>query len=103
MADPEVLVTAVEVRIDSRVAATVDAVDVGGGSQVVTVDGVPEERIHPSSRVFHVRFISPDRMLPDELREVDDYDLAVKLGVAYAEKLSEHADRLASLAQDLKV
>jgi hypothetical protein len=103
MADPEVLITAVEVRIDGRVAATVDAVDVGGGSQTVTVDGVPEERIHPSSRVFHVRFISPDRMLPDELREVDDYDLAVKLGVAYAEKLAEHADRLASLAQDLKV
>jgi hypothetical protein len=103
MAEPEIVITAADIRVDGRVAATVDAVDVGGGSQTVTVDGVPEERIHPKSRVFHVRFISPDRMLPDELREVDDYDLAVKLGVAYAEKLSEHADRLASLAQDLKV
>lgn len=103
MADPEVLITSAEILVDGRQAAIVEAVNVGGGSQIVTVDGVPEERIHPSSRVFHVRFISPDRMLPDELREVDDYDLAVKLGVTYAEKLAEHAGRLAEFAQDLKV
>jgi hypothetical protein len=88
---------------DGRLAATIDVVEVGGGSQVVTVDGVPEERVHPLSRVYHVRFQSPDRVIPDELREVPSYDDAVGLGVAYAAKLDEHADRISALADDLKV
>jgi len=88
---------------DGRVAATVDLVEVGGGSQTVTVDGVPEERVHPGSTVYHVRFISPDRMMPDELREAATYGDAIALGEAYAARLAEHAERIASLATDLRV
>lgn len=104
MADPTVVITGAQVLAgDGRVTATVDLVDVGGGSQVVTVDGVPEERIHAAGRVFHVRLMSPDRMVPDQLREVGTYEDAVELGVAYARKLAVHADRIAALADDLKV
>ena len=101
---PLVVITGAHVYTpDGRSAATVDLVDVGGGSQIVTVDGVPEERVHPTSRVFHVRFLSPDRFIPDELREAASYDDAIALAVAYARKLAEHADRVAALAADLKV
>lgn len=104
MADPTVVITSARVETPAGVtAATLDLVDVGGGSQVVTVDGTPEERVHPSSRVFHVRLISPDRMLPDQLHETSGYEEAVELAVRYAERLAEHADRIAGLAEDLKV
>ena len=88
---------------DGRRAATIDRVPVGGGSQVVTVDGIPEERIHPSGEAFHVRLLSPDRMIPDELRAVGSYDEAVALAESYAAKLDAHATTLASLAADLQV
>ena len=88
---------------DGRLAATIDLVEVGGGSQTVTVDGTPEERVHPHSTVFHVRLISPDRMLPDELREVASYEDACDLAERYAAKLDEHAKRVAELAGDLRV
>ena len=102
--DPVVSITGARVDCaDGRPAATIDLVEVGGGSQVVTVDGTPEPRIHPSKRVFHVRLLSPDRMLPDDLREVDDYDSAITLGTAYARKLDKHAEQLAQLTDDLKV
>jgi hypothetical protein len=97
------ITSAVVLAPDGRQAATIDRVPVGGGSQVVTVDGVPEERVHPASTSFHVRLLSPDRMLPDELRAVDSYDEAVALGELYASKLDAHASALASLAVDLKV
>lgn len=104
MADPTVVITGAQVLArDGRVAATIDAVDVGGGSQVVTVDGVPEERVHSLSRRFHVRLLSPDRMIPDELREVSSYEDAVALGQAYAVKLADHAEQIAALAEDLRV
>lgn len=104
MSASSVVITSARVDCaDGRTAATIDLVEVGGGSQTVTVDGVPEERIHPLHQAFHVRLISPDRMLPDELREVADYDAAVALGQAYAAKLAAHAEALASLATDLKV
>lgn len=106
MAAAKPAVTITSARIDSvggRTAATVEWVPVGGGSQTVTVDGVAEERVHPSSTVYHVRFLSPDRMVPDELRAVDSYEEAVKLGCAYAAKLDEHARRVDELAGDLKV
>jgi hypothetical protein len=93
-------------RIDTpsgRQAAFIELVEVGGGEQVVTVDGNPEVRVHPSSQVFHVRFISPDRMVPDVLREADSFDDAVALGRKYASKLDEHAKRVDSLAGDLQV
>jgi hypothetical protein len=88
---------------DGRVAAYIDLVQVGGGSQTVTVDGVPEERVHASSSVFHVRLVSPDRMMPDQLREVDSYERAVKLGETYAGRLDDNAQRLADIAEDLRV
>lgn len=100
----EVVITGAEVRTgDGRLAASIDAVAIGGGSQTVTVDGVPEQRIHPVRHVFHVRLIAPDRMLSDDLREAGTYEDAVKIGVAYAGKLAEHADRLAALSDDLRV
>jgi hypothetical protein len=93
-------------RVDSpagRVAATIERVGVGGGTQVVTVDGVAEERVHPASTVYHVRFLSPDRMIPDELRAVESFDEACELAEKYAVKLDEHAARVDELAADLKV
>lgn len=88
---------------DGRIAATIDLVEVGGGTQTVTVDGAPEERVHPHSAIFHVRLLSPDRMLPDELREAASYDEACDLATRYAARLDEHAERLADLAVDLRV
>lgn len=93
-------------RIDTAagvLAATIDLVEIGGGTQTVTVDGTPEERIHPAQSVYHVRFISPDRIIPDQLREVGSYGEAVELGTSYAGKVDEHADRIAEIAEDLKV
>lgn len=84
-------------------AAWIERVEIGGGSQTVTVDGVPEQRVHPRSALYHVRLLSPDRMIPDQLRETDDYDTAVKVGQVYAGKLDVHAERVANLAEDLKV
>jgi len=101
---PEVLIMSARVDTpDGSTAAFVEWVPVGGGSQTVTVDGVAEDRIHPSSSKYHVRMISPDRMVPDQLRDADTYDEACKLAVKYAVKLSEHAERVASLADDLQV
>lgn len=84
-------------------AAFIELIQIGGGSQIVTVDGVPEERVHPASAVYHVRCISPDRMIPDQLIAVDSYEKACELAVRYAQKMDEHADRVASLADDLKI
>jgi hypothetical protein len=89
--------------LDGRLAATVDRVDVGGGSQIVTVDGTPEERIHPTSTVWHVRLLAPNRMLPDELREEPSWEAATKVAEAYAAKLDENASRIAELAENLRV
>lgn len=74
---------------DGRLAAVIDLVPVGGGTQTKTVDGKPEDYTHPSSTVFHVRLLSPISDVPDELREVDGYDEAVAAGVAYAERLDQ--------------
>lgn len=101
---PAVVITAARVDCpDGTPAAHIELVEIGGGSQTVTVDGIPEERIHPRSQVHHVRLISPDRMLPDTLREAGSYDEAVKLGTAYAVKLAAHAGRAAELAADLEL
>lgn len=88
---------------DGRHAATIDLVEVGGGRQTVTVDGTPEERIHPTSTVYHVRLLSPDRILPDQLREVPTWDEAVELGETYAAKVTANTRRLAEIAADLEV
>lgn len=104
MGEPVVVITSARVdRPDGRPAAVIEWVPVGGGTQVVTVDGTAEERVHPSSSVFHVRFLSPDKMIPDELRDAATYEEAVALGVKYASKLAEHAAQVDALAADLKV
>jgi hypothetical protein len=100
----DVVITSARVdAANGMLAALIEWVPIGGGSQTVTVDGVAEERTHPSSAVYHVRFVSPDRMVPDVLRAAGDYDEACELALKYAAKLNEHADRLADLASDLKV
>ena len=97
-------VTAARIDLaDGRQAAEITAVDVGGGEQVVTVDGTRETRVHPSSRVYHVRLLSPDRMIPDQLREAPSFEVACELGEAYAAKLAEHAAQVDELAAGLKV
>lgn len=88
---------------DGAVAAVIEWVPIGGGTQTVTVDGVAEERTHPYSTVYHVRFVNPDRMMPDELRSVDSYEDACALAEKYAAKLAEHSVRLSALAADLTV
>jgi hypothetical protein len=84
---------------DGAVLATLDLVPVGGGTRVI--EG--EVHTHAASEVWHVRLISPDVSLPDQLRECADYEAAVSLGEAYAVKVAEHADRVADLARDLEV
>jgi hypothetical protein len=102
--EPTVVITSARVDTPAgRPAALIELIEVGGGVQTVTVDGQPEDRIHPTSQVHHVRLLSPDRMIPDDLREVPGYDDAVKLGVTYAQRLAENATRLADLAEDLRV
>lgn len=98
-----VLTTARVDTVDGRPAATIDLIEIGGGSQTVTVDGTPEERIHPTSTVYHVRLLSPDRMLPDQLREAATWDEAVHLGETYARKVEDTAQKLAEIAADLEV
>lgn len=99
-----VIITAARVDLDDGShAAEITMVSVGGGEQVVTVDGQPEVRVHPASQVYHVRLMSPDRMVPDQLREAATFEDACKLGAAYAGKLAEHAAQVDALAADLKV
>ena len=100
---PTVTITAARIDLDGVTVAQVEAITVGGGFQTVTVDGVPEERQHPTFHRFHCRLLSPDRMIPDELRETDTYEEAVELGLKYAERRAEHAAKLTELAAALKV
>ncbi len=101
---PAVVITAARVDTgDGRAAATIELVDVGGGSQVVTVDGTPEERIHPRSTVYHVRLLAPTRMLADELREAATFQAAVELAGEYARRVARNAETLAAVVDDLKV
>jgi len=84
----ELIIDAAHVELDDgTVAATVARVATGGGVQVVTVDGQPDDRVHPSGVLYHVRLISADRMLPDRLEQTHDLDEAGEIAVAYAAKL----------------
>ena len=104
MGEPVMTITSARVdTADGAAAARIEMVDIGGGEQVVTVDGQPEVRVHPASRVYHVRLLSPDRFVPDQLREAATFDEACALGVKYAAKLAEHAARVDELAADLQV
>jgi hypothetical protein len=86
---------------DGTELAWIERVKIGGGTQTVTVDGVPEERQHPSWWRYHVRLISPDRMIPDTLHEAETYDEAVAVGVAYGRRRIEHAGMVDELAKVL--
>lgn len=103
--EPEVLITGGRVNSASgTVAAEIEWVPIGGGGvSYIGPNGTPEERIHPTSFTYHVRFISPDRMIPDELREAASFEEASALAIKYANKLNEHAKRIAELGDDLKV
>ena len=102
MGDPAVTVTGATVdTADGQPAAEITLIEVGGGEQVITVDGSPEVRVHPASRVYHVRLLSPDRMIPDQLREAASFEDASALAVAYAQRLAEHSARIGELAAGL--
>lgn len=95
--------SAVAYTAAGEVAARVDLVQVGGGVQTVTVDGQPEDRVHELRELYHVRFISPDRMIPDEVREAPDYATAASLAMAYGLKRDQHAAAVSELAGKLAV
>lgn len=78
---------------DGVLAALIDEVPVGGGTQIKNVDGEPVEHVHPLTSVYHVRLISPDRSVSDQLREAASYDEAVDIGTKYAARLTERADQ----------
>ena len=87
------------VQVDGVTVATVDRVLIGGGIRVI--EG--EEHTHPTFERFHVRLLSPDRMIPDQLHDVETYDGAVELAERYAAKRAEHSAQLADLAEALKL
>jgi hypothetical protein len=95
--------TARVVDADGTALAQIERVRIGGGTQTVTVDGVPEERIHPTFERWHVRLLSPDRMIPDQLLDAETYDDAADLALRYAAKRVEHAAAVAELADSLRV
>jgi hypothetical protein len=100
----QVVITSARVDTAEGVpAALIERVDVGGGVQIQKIDGEDVEKVHERSTIYHVRLYSPDSALPDQLRDAETYEEACTLGIAYAEKLSEHAHRVAELAEDLKV
>jgi hypothetical protein len=102
--EPAVVITSA--RVDTaagEAAARIDLVQVGGGEQVVTVDGTAEVRTHPLSAVYQVRLLSPDKFVPDQLRDAGTYEEACALGCKYAAKMTEHAARVDELAADLQV
>lgn len=98
---PAVEITGARVTQDGTEVAQIEAITVGGGTQVVTVDGTPEVRQHPTFHRFHVRLLSPDRMIPDVLREAETYEEAVEIATAYAGRRAVHAGKVAELAEAL--
>jgi hypothetical protein len=102
-AESQVEITGARVTVDAAEVALIEAITIGGGVQVVTVDGIPEERVHPVFRRFHVRLLSPDRIIPDQLLEADTYEEACALALKYAAKRAEHAAQVDALAADLQM
>ena len=102
-AEPQVAITAARVDLpDGTTVALIESVTLGGGIQTVTVDGVAEERQHPTLHRWHCRLLSPDRMIDDQLLDVETYDEAVDLALAYAAKRIRHAQQVSDLAAALK-
>ena len=92
------IVTAARIDGPNGPAATISLTPVGGGTQVVMVDGTPEDRVHPASEVYNVTLHTPDPMLPDEVRTADSYKEAVALGEEWAKRLAKHAEDMADLS-----
>jgi hypothetical protein len=84
---------------NGRLAAFVERTPVGGGTQIVTVDGKPEERVHPSSVVYHARLISVDLTQSNVIKDCDTWDEAVAEAEAYAARLDAVAEQAASIIQ----
>jgi hypothetical protein len=77
---------------DGVLAATVDEVPTGGGTgSYFTPAGVLEEKTHPVASVFHARLISPDRSVPDQVREAATFDEAVQIAVDYTDRVGDRA------------
>ena len=102
MPDVQIMVANVVLE-DGTVVANVERVRIGGGTQNVTVDGAVEVRQHPTFSRHHVRLLSPDRMIPDQLVETESYDEAVEIGLKYAAKRAEHAAQIDDLAAALRI
>lgn len=100
-----VIVTGARVDLDDgTTVAQIDAVTIGGGLRLIgQLHGVDVEEPDPVSHRFHCRLLSPDRMIPDQLRETNTYDEAVELALRYAELRTTHAEHVAQLADDLKI
>ncbi len=101
---PTVAITAARVDLeDGTMVARIEAVTIGGGTQTVTVDGVPEERQHPTLHRWHCRLLSPDPAIPDQLLDVETYEEAIEMGLQYAAKRAVHAEQISELAAALRV
>jgi hypothetical protein len=96
-------ITAAEVALpNGTVVAYIEAIAVGGGTQVVMVDGKPEQRQHPLSHCYHARLLSQaGRMISDEIVDAETYEDACKAGEAYARKVQRNAKQIAELRDSL--
>lgn len=99
MTSPVQIMTAAALLPDGTIVASIERVRIGGGIRVI--EG--EEHTHPSFERFHVRLLSPDRMIPDQLHDVQTYEDAVDLAERYAVKRAAHAARVDELAKDLNL
>jgi hypothetical protein len=98
--DDDVQVMVAHVNLpDGQTVARIERVTIGGGTRVI--EG--EEHVHPMFEAFHVRLLSPNPMIPDEMHDATTYDEAVAFGRAYAAKRAEHAAAIADLADSLKM
>lgn len=103
MYDERLIITSARIDgPDGTPACLIERIGVGGGTRTRMVDGTPEDTTDPVSVVYHVRFISPSRMIADELREAADLDAAVELGCRYVDRVAANTQQLADIAADLK-
>jgi hypothetical protein len=101
---PSVLV--ISARVDTAAGipvATITRIAVGGGAQAITVDGVAEEKIHPTSTTFHVRFLAPPGIdVPDVIHDAATYEEAVEMAEAYASRIETQAEQIAAVTASLQ-
>lgn len=97
-------ITSAQARIDGKVVARIDLVPTGGGtvSKGRLDNGEEVFETHETGEVFHVRFMSPDPTIPDQLLEVASYADATKAVDAWVKKYESHSAAIAEIAADLK-